>query len=78
MEGTLWIKLGDAVVSINDFDVTFAPGQVRMDAKSYKIHGNFDIPESIKAPKKEKEQEKQTPVITQEQLNKEFKSKEDE
>ena len=76
MEGTLWIKLGDAVVSINDFDVTFAPGQVRMDAKSYKIHGNFDIPESIKTPKNQEEQEKpQTPVITQEDLEQEFKPK---
>lgn len=77
LEGILRIKIDDKVLDIKEFDISFVPGMIRMDAKNFKLHGTFDEapPVEIKAEEIDKEIA-ETPVITQQQIDKEFKKEE--
>lgn len=78
LEGILRIKIDDKVLDIKEFDITFVPGMIRMDAKNFKLHGTFEEapPVEIKAEEIDNEERAETPVITQQQIDKEFKKEE--
>lgn len=74
LTGTLRIKVGKVVVDIYEADASTNGGRVNLDCLNYKVHGNFDAFETKpKEEKKEKIEEPQTPVITQEKINKQFR-----
>lgn len=70
MEGTLRIKLGDKVIDIKEFDVSFTPGLIRMEATNFKLHGDFEEAVPVDSPDVvvPKEEKPETPIITQDQI----------
>ena len=70
LDAPLRIKLGDRVIDIREFEVSFVPGMVRMEATDYRLHGSFDEPTLVvsEAPQQALEEKPETPVITREQI----------
>jgi hypothetical protein len=73
------IKVGEVVIDIHEFDVSFIPGVIRMDATRFKQHGSFGEEELTELPEqgvRVKEVEPDRPVITREQMINEFSKNE--
>ena len=79
LEGTLRIKIGKSVVDINEFDVTFSNGQIRMDAHTFRLHGNFEEerPLQNKESIKEKKKEPERAMLSEEKINESIKKEKD-
>lgn len=78
LEGKLRILLGDKVIDIDKFDITYKPGRVNLIADIYKLRSG-----TLEEPEKVIEKEKPAPeevkangeVITQESILNEFRHK---